>query len=212
MRPGALGGKVITQRRGFRKYNVSIEGRAVRAEHKKTEADAMTWFLGKSAEIIALSRPAKRLTVAVQDVRADHYSALMPHRLEVVVTMSFLYQNMADAADAALRKIFTPDVKKKGPRARIELLEERPPLRAKKANPVVARLAAIGEEWKLPFDTDSSAAPSAAGLVSGKIPVVCGLAPAGRNILTPLEAVKRGEVLPRALLLALYLDGGGNNS
>ncbi|KPJ60877.1 MAG: D-alanine--D-alanine ligase [Latescibacteria bacterium DG_63] len=204
MRPGARDGKVITQRRGFRKYSLAIEGNPVRIGSQKGGTDVLTWLLNRAASIAALSRPSKGLTVSVQDVSTERYGALMPHRVRATVGMAYLDPHTAESADSELREVVTPGSRVL--QVRIEVLEDRPAFRRSAGNPIVAALKSISEEWKLPFGTDSSLVPSAAGLVTSKIPVVCGLAPAGRDIFTPREAVHRGELLQRTLLLALLLS------
>jgi D-alanine-D-alanine ligase len=210
MRPGGLGGKVITQRRGLRKYSISIEGDPVRDSAKKRRADPMTWFIRNSAQILGLSNPAKRLTVSVQDVKTNRYNVLMPHRLRVLVTLSYLDPKTAESADTGIREIFKPDAA--SPRATIEVIEERPPFPNHRSNPVITALKSICEDWKLPFGTDSSALPSAAGLIPNQTPTVCGFSPAGKDLFTPREAINRGELLQRSLLLALFLHSLGNGS
>ena len=91
------------------------------------------------------------------------------------------------------------------PRSTIEILEDRPPFPNGKENPVASQLASICEEWKMPFGTDTSRLPSAAGLVQDLAQVLCGLAPAGKDIFTPKEAIHRGELLQRTLALTLFL-------
>lgn len=205
MRPGGREGKVITQRRGFRKYSLAIEGNPVRIGSHKGGTDVLNWFLAKAANISALSRPTKRLTVSVQDVSTERYGMLMPHRVRATVGMAYLDPHTADTADLELRELAKPDSKRL--QVRIEVIENRLAFRRSVGNPVVTRLGSISEEWKLPFGTDSSLVTSAAGLVPDEVPVVCGLAPPSRDISTPDETVHRGELLQRTLLLALFLGG-----
>jgi D-alanine-D-alanine ligase len=204
MRPGAREGKIVIQRRGFRKYSLAIEGNPVRIGSRKPGTDVLTWLLEKATAVSALSRPSKGLTVSIQDVSTERYGALMPHRVRATVGMAYLDPHTAEIADSELRNIVRPG--SKGLRVRIEVLEDRPPFRRTDGNPVIARLESISQQWKLPFGTDSSLVPSAAGFVPSEIPVVCGLAPAGRDMFTPREGVHRGELLQRALLLALLIN------
>ncbi len=210
MRPGAREGKVIVQRRGFRKYSLSIEGDPVRIGSHKAGTDVLTWLLSRAPSIAALSKPARGFNVSVQDVSTERYGALMPHRVRATVAMAYLDPRAAEAANSELRQIVTPS--SKALKTRIEVLEDRPPFRGDKESPMVAQLESISEEWKLPFGTDSSLVPSAAGLIPSEIPVLCGLAPAGRDIFTPREAVHRGELLQRSLLLTLLLTDFGADS
>lgn len=205
MSPGAREGKVITQRRGLRKYSFVVEGDPMRIGARGDRTDVLNWFLKRAESISALSRPGKKLAVTVQEVRTERYSVLMPHRIPATIGLTFLDTKHADAAEVELREIVKPD--QKHLQVRLEMLEERPPLRRRPDNPIVDRLAAISEGWKLPFGVDSSLLPSAAGCVPPDTPVVCGLGPPGRDLFTPSEAVHRGELLQRTLLLALLLGG-----
>ena len=78
---------------------------------------------------------------------------------------------------------------------RLEAVEDRPPFRKRAPNPIIEKLESISKEWKLPLGTDLSLVSSAAGLIPTEIPVVCGLAPAGRDLLTRRLADLRGKVL-----------------
>ena len=66
-------------------------------------------------------------------------------------------------------------------------------------------LAAIADEWEIPLPQESSLWPSIGGLVPAKIPVVCGLGPAARDLYTPQEAVNRTSLIQRSLLIAQFL-------
>jgi D-alanine-D-alanine ligase len=205
MNPGAREGKVVTQRRGLKKYTFLVEGDPLRMG-VRGRSDVLTWFLDRAARIAALSRPAKKLTLMVQDVRTERYSILMPHRIRATIGMTYLDRRHAEAAERRLREVIRPDTKEV--RVQMEPLEERPPLaRGSEDNPVLGRLASLSEQWRLPFGEESSVVPSAAGVVPSGTPVVCGMGPAGRALFTPNEAVHRGELLQRSLLLALYLGG-----
>jgi D-alanine-D-alanine ligase len=206
MNPGAREGRVMTQRRGMRKYSLVVQGDPLRIGARGGKEDVLSWFLLKASSISALGRPAKKLTVSVQQLRTERYSVLMPHRIRATIGLTFLDPRHADKAEARLREIVKPDHKHL--QVRVEMLEERPPLARKGLdNPLVARLESLAAEWKLPFGTDSSLLPSAAGCVPQGTPVICGFGPPGRDLYTPSEAVHRGELLQRSLLLALLLGG-----
>jgi D-alanine-D-alanine ligase len=205
MSPGAREGKVVTQRRGLKKFSFVVEGDPMRIGARGERTDVLNWFLTRASTISALSRSAKKLTASVQDVRTERFSVLMPHRISATVGLTFLDPRHAEAAEAELREIVKPD--QKHLQVRLEVLEERPPLRKRPDNPIVERLASLSEGWKLPFGTDSSLLASAAGCIPADTPVVCGMGPPGRDLYTPSEAAHRGELLQRSLLLALLLGG-----
>jgi D-alanine-D-alanine ligase len=204
LKPGLREGKFINQRRGMRKYNLVAEGNPQRIGLEGGKLDVLSWFLSKTSGIGALSEKAKRLTVTVQDVKTQKYSILMPHQIESSLGMAYLNTKHADAAEARLNEILRSD--SKTIRSSLEMTEDRPALSRKgETNPLLVDLEKLCEEWKLPFGVGSSLLPSAAGWVPENIPVVCGFGPPGRDLYTPNEAVHRGELLQRTLLLALLL-------
>ncbi len=205
MHPGGQEGKVVIQRRGFRKYSLAVEGDPVRLGSRKNEIDPLSWFIARAPRVAALSAPSRQLTASVQDVTTGRFGPLMPHRVRAALALSYLDPQAATRVDGELRELFKPESRRL--QARFEILEDRPPFRRSAGNPLVSVLGSICERWKLPFGTDTSLMPSAAGLVPERIPTLCGLAPRGRDIFTPSEAISRGELLQRALVLALLLDG-----
>ncbi len=207
MQPGFRSGKIVDQRRGSRKFSILVEGEFKRIGAHDSESDLMSWFLSRADQIGTLSCPEERLTVAVQEVHSERYSVLLPHRIRAIVYITFLDSERADEAETRLHSLFESQ-QEEGDETKvyIERLEERPPLnRSTAAEAVIAQLKKISEEWNLPFGVDSSLLPSAAGEVPAGIPVICGFAPASRDMFTPHECIHRGELLQRALLLTLLL-------
>jgi D-alanine-D-alanine ligase len=206
LRPGQREGGVTVQRRGLRKYSLLVEGDSLRVGAKTNGGNALEWMIRTAPRIAALSEPSKRFTVSLQDLRSDRYSILLPHRVRATLCISFIDKRHADGAEEQLEALTVPGVK--GLQVRMERLERRPPMqRQSDENPILGRLRALSEAWKLPFGVHTSLLPSAAGEVPRETPVLCGLAPAGRELYTPQEAVHRGELVQRALLLALHLGG-----
>ena len=68
-------------------------------------------------------------------------------------------------------------------------------------------LSDVARQWDIPLKQESSLLPSVAGLVPGKVPVVCGIGPVAKNLYTPQEAVKRISLMQRTLLIAEFLAG-----
>lgn len=204
LQPGFHGGKVVDQRRGSRKFSILVEGDPLRIGYRGDFDDVLTWFLRVAARLGELSKPEQRLTVAVQEVQSERFSILLPHRVRATIYVTFLESSLADEAEAKIRKLFTPENKEI--RAYLEKLEERPPLlRSPESTSLLARLKSLSEEWKLPFGVEAGLLPSAAGEIPPGVPVVCGFGPASQDLYTPYECIHRGELLQRALLLALFL-------
>jgi D-alanine-D-alanine ligase len=153
-------------------------------------------------QIAALTSRQKRLAVSVSDFSPAAYPMLLPHRISATVVMNYLEKKNADAAETRIRELFG----KGGPEWELELISDRSPMPPRKTNNrLIKSLGAVAEEWSIPLNTDSSLWPSAAGLVTGKAAVACGLGPVARDIYTPHEAVQRISVIQRALLLAQFL-------
>ncbi len=207
LQPGFQSGKVVTQRRGSRKFSILVEGAFQRIGAHGPSSDVMSWFLQRAEQIGALSLPEERLTVAVQEIYSERYSVLLPHRVRATVFVTFLDAALADEAETRLHQLFAPESGEHPETSvYIEKLEERPPLiPSESVNTLISRFRKISEDWKLPFGVESSLLPSAAGEVPEGVPVLCGLGPASRDMFTPHECIHRGELLQRALLLTLFL-------
>ncbi len=203
LQPGYRGGKIVDQRRGSRKYSILIEGDSLRIGYGGEKIDPLSWFLQKASDVEHLSQRDLMLSVAVQDISSERFSMLLPHRVRATIYVTYLDSITADQAEEQVRQIFSPD--HQNINTYIEKLEERPSLiKRSDENPIVSRLKTLSADWKLPFGIQSSLLPSAAGVIPDNIPVVCGFGPASRELYTPNESVHRGELLQRALLLALY--------
>lgn len=204
LQPGYRGGKIVNQRRGSRKFSILIEGDPLRIGLRSRQVDVLTWFLQRVEKIVNLSQQDKKLSVAVQDVHSERYSILLPHRVRAMVYLTYLDSKLADDIECQIKKILTAN--SKSIRSYVEKIEERPPLfRNGNNKAIISKLKTISEAWKLPFEIESSLLPSAAGEVPKDIPVICGLSPASSNLYTPHEAIYRGELLQKSLLLTLFL-------
>jgi len=79
-------------------------------------------------------------------------------------------------------------------------------MKARQGNSRLAEsLENVAKEWEIPLTKDSSLWPSVGGLIPAKIPVICGLGPAAKDLYTPKEAVNRTSLIQRVLLLSLFL-------
>lgn len=202
---GLEGGKFVDQRRGSKKYSVIVEGDPLRVGNHSKQIDVLSYFIQKAEKLKEISSPDQRLTVAVQDVHSERYSVLLPHRVRATVYITFIDEKMARSAEDQIREIFKSN--SRGMQCYVEKLVERPPLIRRKNNPVVNHLSKLCEELNIPFGVDSSLLATAAGEVSVKTPVICGFAPASKGLYTPNEAIHRGELIQRSLLLSTFLLG-----
>ncbi|MGO4886245.1 M20/M25/M40 family metallo-hydrolase [Anaerobacillus sp. MEB173] len=203
LQPGFTGGKIVDQRRGAKQYSVIVEGDPMRIGKQYNQTDVLSYFIQKAEKLKKFSSRNKKLTVAVQDVHSQRYSVLLPHRVHATVVVTYLDERLADEVETQIREAFTSNAN--GMRAYVETLVERPPLIRKKNNPIIPQLQELSEKWNLPFGIETSLLPTAAGEIPANIPVVCGFAPASKNLYTPNEAIHRSELIQRSLLLALLL-------
>ena len=203
LQPGFLSGKIVDQRRGSTKYSLIIEGDPQRIGNTNNQADVLSYFLDKAEKIKKLSCPDKKLTVAIQDLNSERYSVLLPHRVNATLYITYLDKEQALEAEEKLRKILAS--KTKGVKTYLQKLEERPPLLKKRNNLSLKKLAATASDWNIPFGTETSLLPSAAGEIDKKINVLCGFSPASNGLYTPNESIRRKELVEKILLLALYI-------
>jgi D-alanine-D-alanine ligase len=204
LQPGFTEGKVADQRRGSKKYSITVEGDPLRVGGKNSkQADILSSFLLKTEKLKEISSRDKKLTIAVQDVHSERYSVLLPHRVTATIVVTYINEKLAEEAEKEIRETFKSS--SGGMKSYVETIEERPPLLRRKNNEIISLLRQISEEWHLPFGTESSLLASAAGEVQADIPVICGFAPASKGLYTPNEAIHRSELIQRSLLLSLYL-------
>ncbi len=107
-------------------------------------------------------------------------------------------------AEEKLNKILNSKVK--GIKTYLQKLEERPPLLKKRNNITLKSLEKTASDWNIPFGTETSLLPSAAGEIDKKINVLCGFSPASNGLYTPNESIRRKELVEKILLISLYLS------
>ncbi|MDE5415088.1 M20/M25/M40 family metallo-hydrolase [Alkalihalobacterium chitinilyticum] len=203
LQPGFTNGKIADQRRGSKHYSIIVEGDPMRIGKQTNETDVLSDFIQKAEKLKKFSSRNKKLTVAVQDVRSQRYSVLLPHRVHATVVVTYVDEKLAEDVEKQIRETFTS--KSSAMRAYVETLVERPPLLRKHNNPMITHLQELSSKWNLPFGMESSLLATAAGEIPTNIPVVCGFAPASKNLYTPTEAIHRSELIQRSLLLGLFL-------
>ncbi len=206
LRPGNVGDRVITSRRGQRKYSLRVVGTPRRPGRPFRTPDVVRWTFERLERASQLSRPRAGLSVSVLDFKTEHYPVLLPHRISATLLVTYREEERAEAAEAELQKIF----KKDGYECTLKLVVDRPPMKERRGGLALHRFAAtLGEEWGAEVGKESSVWPSAAGLVPAKTAALCGLGPATVNLYTPQEAIQRISLLQRTLLLTgLLFDKG----
>ena len=203
-RPGTVGNGILTQRRGSRRYELTVEGERLSPGQIGRRRTVVGWTCEKLEAIGRLNSPKQRISIAALDLKTERHAMFVPHRVEASLMMSYLDPAKADQAEASMRTALG----RGGPKWRLSQLSDRPPIVERPTNePLVAALEAAAARWEIPLERDSSAWPSVAGLVPDDTAVVCGVGPVTRDRGTPDEAVQRISLVQRTLLLAEYLIG-----
>ncbi|WP_296901066.1 hypothetical protein [Thiohalocapsa sp.] len=205
LNPGNAGDRIITSRRGQRRYRLRVEGKAIRLGQAGRSAEVMRVLYRKLDELTGLTDRKARIAVSVSDIATDAFPMRLPHRARIGLQVSYPDQVQVEALDRAMRGILRGG----GVHWDLVMVSDRPPMPERKVNaPLVQRLKDIAAEWDIPVATDSSLWPSAAGLVPDRVPVVCGLGPVASDLYTSDEAVSRMSLVQRTLLLMqCLLDG-----
>ncbi len=202
LRPGNYENKIITQRRGQRKYILRAETAPKRPGKVSKQPDVLQWVAEKIDKMSQLSSRKERLSVAVTDIKSTSYPMLLPHRVIMTVMVSYGDERLADATEKHIREILGKSVVK----YELELKSDRPPMKLRNGNRHLARLLCdVAEKWDIPLAQESSLWPTIGGLVPINTGAVCGMGPVARDLYTPQESVQRISILQRTLLLAEFL-------
>jgi D-alanine-D-alanine ligase len=205
LRPGSLDDKVIVQRRGQRKYRLTVEGKPRRPGQQWKSPEVLLWVCEKLQEMSRLSSRKDRIALSGVNIETEAFPMLLPHRVTLDLLVHYLDPKIADTLEAKVKLMLNS----KGYRFEIENISDRPPMKERRNNLRLAKsLAAVAEKWEIPFGKESSVWPSAAGLVPAKVPVVCGIGPTARDLYTPQEAINRISLVQRTLLVAEFLSKG----
>ena len=203
-RPGTVGNGIITERRGSRRYELTVEGQRLSPGQVGRRRTVANWTFAKLVEIGRLSAPNKRMSIAALDVRTERHAMFVPHRVEASLMMSYLDAAHADEAERSMRTLLG----RGGPRWNLTRLVDRPPMPERPSNlAAIEALERAAAAWEIPLERESSGWPSVAGLVPETAAAVCGLGPVTADRGTPDEAVQRISMVQRTLLLTEYLIG-----
>ena len=202
LRPGSLNDKMMIQRRGQKKYLLTLEGKSLRLGQYARTPEVLLQACGKFLEISSHSSRKDRVALSVTDIQTDAYPMRLPHRVTANLMLSYLDPKMV----APIEKNVGEILKKGSFRFHLETISDRPPMKERRNNLRLAKkLTAIADQWDIPLIQDSSVWPSAGGLVPAKVPVVCGLGPVSKDLYAPQEGVSRSSFIQRTLLMAQFL-------
>jgi D-alanine-D-alanine ligase len=201
LRPGNPDNKVITQRRGLRRYRLIVEGAPRRFGKVFRKPDVLQWTGDRLRKLSKLSSTEKKLSVSAGELRTEAYPHLLPHRVIGTLLVSYLDFRDADVIEKELHNIFD----ERGYKSKLEMISDRGPMKKRKANDGLLRsLVKAAATWEIPLSHESSLYPSVAALIPSTSKVICGLGPPARDVYTPGESVLRISLLQRTLLLAQY--------
>jgi D-alanine-D-alanine ligase len=202
LKPSNPQNRVVTQRRGWRKYRLVVEDTPSRLGKTRRKPSVLSWTCSKMEDVSKLSSRHERISIAVSDIRPTAFPMLLPHRVEVTVTLSYGDESVADANEESMREILASG----GFHHQLDVISDRPALKNRSQNKkLAAELSEIAANWEIPFGQASALWPSVAGLVPDSTAVVCGIGPVARDLYTPTEAVERISLLQRTLLVAEFL-------
>lgn len=206
LRPGNLGDKIVTERRGQRVYRIRFEGDPFRMGKTSKRPEILPWAFAHLESCFQLSSVKKRLNVSAVDIKTQNMPMLLPHQLTAVVYVSYPDEQMADEVEEEIRRI----VKDKRVETHVQLLSRRPPMKTNETNiELFKKLSERANEWEIPLDQESSVWPSVGGLVPPGKGVLCGMSPVAKNIYMPDESVDRVSLIQRTILIAEFLHQHG---
>ena len=207
MSPGYNANHVVHQRRGLMKIKVVIEGKPMRIGAKNKNISALDFLIEKASELKTLDKETAYLDISIHDIETSKYSMLAPHKVSANVVISYLDSGRISSVEKNLRQVF--QTKTMGIKTYFEKLEDRPPMVKRDNNRVfIESLGRIAVKWGVPFSSESTILPSAAGFVHHDTPVVCGMAPSSKSLYTPNESVNRNELVQKTLLISQFVMAG----
>jgi D-alanine-D-alanine ligase len=203
LRPGSLNDKVMVQRRGQKKYLLTLEGKSRRLGQYAKIPEVLLQACGKFVELSSLSSRKDRVALSVTNIQTDAYPMLLPHRVTANLMLSYLDPKNVSPLEEKMSKTLSGGAF----RFNLESISDRPPMKERRHNLRLAKkLAAVADQWEIPLFQESSVWPSAGGLVPARVPVVCGVGPVSKDLYTPQEGISRSSFIQRTLLMAQFLS------
>lgn len=202
LRPGGPLNHYVSQRRGQKKYLITIEGNPHRLGKSGKNPEVLVWAFNKFQELTALTSKKNRIALSVMDIKTDSFPMLVPHRIISTLYLTYLDPKMADATEETLKEL----IKGSKFKIRFETISDRPPMKDRKINLRLSKaISEVASEWDIPLPHESSLWPSVGGLVFPKKPVICGMGPAAKDLYTPQESVNRTSLIQRTILISQFL-------
>jgi D-alanine-D-alanine ligase len=89
LRPGNPGDKVVTQRRGQRRYSFTVEGKPRRPGRAAQRPNVVRRVTAKLEEMAQLSSSKDRISVSVTELRTQAFPMLLPHRVQGTLLVTY---------------------------------------------------------------------------------------------------------------------------
>ena len=125
LRPGNVGGKVITDRRGQRKYLLVAEGTPHRLGRMTKCEEVLRWASAKVEELAQLSNRKERIALSAVKIETDAFPMLLPHRVQVTLISSFAKIKSGDALEDKMKQVLGEG----NIRWSLDCLSNRPPMK-----------------------------------------------------------------------------------
>lgn len=208
LRPGQAGGLAIVGRRGVRKFQLGVEGPAKKLGQAGIKNEPLLWTAEKLQAMAALSSRKARIAVSASDLKVHAHPMRLPHNVTATVLISSPDADVADETEEKVRAILGKSTSSL--KWTLRQISDRPAMESsKKSVALQKKLKKIADALEIPFGTETSVWPSAAGLVPSRTAVICGMGPVACDLYTPNEAVERISLLQRTLLLTSFLANEG---
>jgi D-alanine-D-alanine ligase len=205
LRPSTMQNSIVIDRRGQRFYHLLAESESKTVEKHRATDDLITFSSNLLKEIKEACKPHKRTSVAMVKMETKAYTMHIPHEVKVTLLMNYASVEKANQLEKTIYDIVSKV--KKG--YRLVKYAERPPLPQRTNNTKLANtIIELAKSKDIALSHQSSAWPSAAGIIPANIPVVCGLGPYAKEIYTLSEAINRLSMIQRCLLIANFLALG----
>ena len=202
--PAATGGALITNRRGARRYRLSVEGDSLRPGQASKRRPVLRWMWDKLEQMSGLGSARMRLSVDTVDLKPESHPRMLPHRVTASILVTYFDVADATQAEEGMKKILG----KRAPKWTLTMLSDRPPMKDRAGGVRLAKaFEAVAEEFQLPISRETSIWPSVAGLVPPRTACISGAGPVCRDRGTPREAVQRVSLVQRTILMAGVLAG-----
>ncbi|MFT7639999.1 MAG: D-alanine-D-alanine ligase, partial [Pirellulaceae bacterium] len=207
LKPGNLGEKYVTGRRGQGTLKVCFQGKPTRLG-KPGKRAILTEVFRRLDDCMNLSDAKTRISVGTLNIQTENLPMMLPHRVDATIMFSFPDQDSGSQLEKNMREILLA----KGLQVRVDRISIRPPMLDRGSKSELRKtIESIAKRWEIPLKKESSAWPSVGGLAPEKVDVICGVGPVCHDIYRPEESVERISLVQRTLLLAELLLNVGNS-